>query len=246
MLPTGEKEYEWNDKLVNFVFDNADINTHTLTGHGSWHVLGGIASVTPAGECVEQVLPRLTNIQPATNSGRYGEIQPRKYRKPQVPPLKRVFIGPLEISNTNHPVLRVARALDSIWMVSFIVSEPGRCSLWSGFNQTVMNQGHYDVSRIDILPFINLDPNNPDTLYSALHYTQDLCEKYKLGIAPVTYDQSLYQKAAEIVQSPELNKIIIILGGFHLMMSYIGAMGHIMGGVGCLFSGKLGIKDLTQ
>lgn len=233
MLPTGEKQYQWVDALVNFVFDNADIDTRTLTGLGTWHVLGGIAGVTPVGECEEQQLPRSTRVRSVALAGRFAEIPTRKYKKPQFPALKSVFIGPLEAPNITHPVLKLPNALDNVWLASFTLSEPGRCPSWSGFNQSVVKQGHYEVSRIDILPFINLDPNHPDTLYSALSYAQDLCVKYKLGIAPVTFDQPLYQKAVEIVQaSPELNMLVVRLGGFHLMMSYMGAVGHIMGDSG--------------
>lgn len=53
--------------------------------------------------------------------------------------------------------------------------------------------------------------------------------KYKLGIAPVTFDQPLYKKASEIIQaSPELNSMVARLGGFHMLMSYMGAIGYIM------------------
>ena len=45
---------------VNFVFDNADINGHTLIGHGVWHALGGIAAVKPAGNYTE---PDLTHTR---------------------------------------------------------------------------------------------------------------------------------------------------------------------------------------
>ena len=59
-----------------------------------------------------------------------------------------------------------------------------------------------------------MDPNQPDTIYSALSYAQGLCEKQKLGIAPVTFDQPLYIKAVDIVQSsPDLDKVVVRLGG---------------------------------
>ena len=52
--------------------------------------------------------------------------------------------------------------------------------------------------------------------------------KYKLGVVPVTFDQPLYItciKAADIVaSSPDLTNIFIRLGGFHLVMSYLGSI----------------------
>jgi len=51
--------------------------------------------------------------------------------------------------------------------------------------------------------------------------------------AMVTFDQPLYAKADDIVEaSPELHRMIVRLGGFHLAMSYMGSIGFIMRGSG--------------
>ena len=64
--------------------------------------------------------------------------------------------------------------------------------------QEALKGGVYDTSRVVVLPFINIDPNNISTIYSALHFAQHLCEKYGISICPVTFDQHLYVKAAGI------------------------------------------------
>jgi len=52
----------------------------------------------------------------------------------------------------------------------------------------------------------------------------------------VTFDQPLFINAMDIVsqvdQNDELSKVIVRLGGFHLLMSYMGTVGKIMGGSG--------------
>ena len=84
-----------------------------------------------------------------------------------------------------------------------------------------------------ILPFINKDPSHLDTIYTALNLAQKLSEKYNLKVCPVTFDQPLYIKAAGIVAStPALNNICVRLGGFHMLMSYMGCIGYIMAGSG--------------
>ena len=94
------------------------------------------------------------------------------------------------------------------------------CHSWAGFMQMTVKGSKHDINRIDVLPFINLDPTRPDTIYSALSYVQTLCEKQQLGIAHVTFDQPLFLKASEIVHSSfDLDRIVIRLGGFHLIMS---------------------------
>ena len=71
--------------------------------------------------------------------------------------------------------------------------DPSKCPSWNVFNQTVVSQEQYDISCIEILPFVNHDPNQHDTIFSV--YVQKLAEKHKIGICPVTFDQpepSLY------------------------------------------------------
>ena len=48
LMPKKEQVYGLSRDLVNFVFDNADVNVRTLTGLGIWHALGGIACVSPS------------------------------------------------------------------------------------------------------------------------------------------------------------------------------------------------------
>ncbi len=191
MLPAGERQYDWIDTLVNFVFDNADIDTHTLTGHGTWHAMGGIACVTPAGKYVEPELTRSTKTRSAAAMGQFAEIPIKRYRKPAVSGLRNIHIEPLEPPIPNSPSLKLTKAMDTVWLASFYVSDPEHCPSWSGVNQISCKQGEYDISRKDILPFINQDPTQPDTIYSALSYAQDMTVKYKLGVSSATFDHSL-------------------------------------------------------
>ena len=95
----------------------------------------------------------------------------------------------------------------------------------------------FKTSSFQILPFINLDPTKPDSIYSALGFTQDQAvrqygrsnETPKLLVA-VTFDQPLYAKADDIhlANHKELDRLFIRLGGFHLVMSYLGGVGFIM------------------
>ena len=104
---------------------------------------------------------------------------------------------------------------------------------WSCVMKTVVRNEEFQTSRIEILPFINLDPTNLSTIYTALCFAQELCEKNNKTTCLVTFDQPLFQKASEIVaSSSNLDKVILRLGGFHLMMSYLGCIGQIMSGSG--------------
>ena len=126
-----------------------------------------------------------------------------------VPGLKRILIRSLTPPNPEPPSLQTAIKLDEIWLASYLVTDMGYCLSWSGSNQTVC-QGKFEISKIDILPFVNHDPTHPDTLYSALSFIQNAAVKYRLGAVPVTFDQPLYIKAADTVaSSPDLtNKFV--------------------------------------
>ena len=110
--------------------------------------------------------------------------------------------------------------------------------IWSFDSNTVsalelewLYKNCHQRSRIKTLPFIRLDPSNPSTIYTALCFSQAQSEKHNLSrpICPVTFDQPLYQKATEIVAaSRDLDKVVVRLGGFHMLMSYLGSIGHTM------------------
>ena len=91
--------------------------------------------------------------------------------------------------------------------------------------QMAVKGSKHDKNRVDILPFINLDLTRPDTIYhvySALSYVQTLCEKQQHCKAPITFDQPLFIKVSEVVHSSfDLYRVVIRLGGFHLVMSFI-------------------------
>ena len=99
--------------------------------------------------------------------------------------------------------------------------------------KTALRSDEFQTSRIEIPPFIKLDPSNPSTIYSALCFVQTQSEKHNLKICPVTFDKPLYQKASEVVAgSRDLDKVMVRLGGFHLLMSFLGSIGQIMTGSG--------------
>ena len=52
----------------------------------------------------------------------------------------------------------------------------------------------------------------------------------------LTFDQPLYWKALTIIQSQpdgsDLKGMVLSLGGFHMQMSFLGSIGHLMAGSG--------------
>ncbi|ESO85472.1 hypothetical protein LOTGIDRAFT_154963 [Lottia gigantea] len=75
-------------------------------------------------------------------------------------------------------------------------------------------------------------PNDDSGIYSALVYLQTQGEKLGLQNFCITFDQPLYLRASEIVEAKKMNKIVLRLGGFHLLMSALGSLYHLMAGSG--------------
>ena len=46
-MPTEKEKFDLKVDVLSFVFDDADINVRTHTGHNTWHTLGGIVAEHP-------------------------------------------------------------------------------------------------------------------------------------------------------------------------------------------------------
>ena len=230
----SEEEPSYNlSGFKQFVFDNADFNVATISGHNTFHSMGGIACVTPPGTVKRSSIKRTLKLKTAEIIGSFGQIPVVTYRRPINSGLQSLMIRSLRNTEGNKEV-RMAAALDSLWVIGYTMQVPF-CPSWTGFMQVAMGSPQFNTSRVEILPFINLNPNNLSTIYTALQFAQRQCKKLGFKICPVTFDQPLYMKAVEITGAAEdLDKIIVRLGGFHLLMSYLGCIGYIMCGNNCI------------
>ena len=77
----------------------------------------------------------------------------------------------------------------------------------------------------------DMDPTDMSCIYSTLHFVA--AESHRQGTTPMlTFDQPLYWKAKTIIvhekEGSELKPIVLNLGGFHSVVSFLGCMGHVM------------------
>ena len=73
LISVGELSYDLNG-FTQFVFDNADFNVAILTGHNTFHAMGGIACVTPPGTVNKPPIKRTVQPLPAEVVGTFGQI----------------------------------------------------------------------------------------------------------------------------------------------------------------------------
>ncbi|GBN41199.1 hypothetical protein AVEN_170161-1 [Araneus ventricosus] len=124
------------------------------------------------------------------------------------------------------------RKIDILWLYGKCnnLSLPG----WNGYiERLASNSIDFSISRILFLPFIPQPASVYNTIYTSLLCALENAKRYGHD---VTFDQPLYREAREIVaaapEGSDLSKIVIRLGGFHLLSSFFGAIGYIMQGSG--------------
>ncbi|KYN23235.1 hypothetical protein ALC57_04345 [Trachymyrmex cornetzi] len=102
--------------------------------------------------------------------------------------------------------------------------------------ETITSTESFDQTKIQLLPFIIAPPSNYNTVYTSLMMVVEKSKELQNQTTFVTFDQPLYMTAVDIVLSAEpdseLSNVIIRLGGFHLVMSFLGCIGFIMKGSG--------------
>ncbi|KYM96907.1 hypothetical protein ALC62_12417 [Cyphomyrmex costatus] len=218
-----------------FVFDNADFNTNTLDGRGTFHAMGGIQCVTPSvGIEKFQHITRILGSKSAAKIAERGTISVLNFQKHASAGLETIKVANLdalfEVAKNILPTVP-----QFIWQYAkwkCVIDTPG----WNGFMEQVTSDLPYVTSKIICLPFVNAPPSEYHTIYTSLVEAKNRCQRSKQVSCFVTFDQPLYWKACDIVAAADstcdLENVIVRLGGFHLLMSFMGAVGFLMSGSG--------------
>ena len=98
---------------------------------------------------------------------------------------------------------------------------------WSGYMDLMASGDHLSNSDITFVPIIDLNPSSYTCIYSTLTYVTEQCQKLNIKTPSITFDQPLWLKATEIVIDKSFN-VVVHLGGFHTLMSFMGSIGTMM------------------
>ena len=82
-------------------------------------------------------------------------------------------------------------------------------------------------SSVSLLPVIDLNPTDMTCIFSTLKYVEHQAKELEIMTPVIAFDQPLWIKAFEIIEAKSLN-IVCMLGGFHLLMSFLGSIGEVM------------------
>jgi len=91
-------------------------------------------------------------------------------------------------------------------------------------------EGHHPVTcRVLMLPILDLNPSDMTCVRSVFGFINKQASLLHLPSSYITFHQPLYSKAIDIVLADGLNTVVQF-GGFHTLMNFMGAVGHVMHG----------------
>lgn len=224
------------ERVIHFVADNVDHNVRTLDGLNTFHGMGIISTaVCPDsnGKFVEMngLVRRIAKPLKAAEATQNRCVPVLTFNMTNclgIGTIKLCEIDSLKQSVNIQSVLYI----NDLWAVSDLVSPRKQLRpSWSGFMQTVLTGPHIGISDVEMLSIVDLNPSDTDCIYSTLVYVIDQAKKLRISTPDIIFDQPLYIKAVDIAQKGNLD-IVIRLGGFHMLMSFLGSIGHLMKGSG--------------
>ena len=103
---------------------------------------------------------------------------------------------------------------------------------WKGWISATSHKHKENLSIVDYMPPIMSSINEPANIQELIRISQKATEEVGQSFVFLTFDLPVAKKAYDIIwQKPCLYKNVIIhLGVFHTMMSYLAAQGKIMKG----------------
>lgn len=204
--------------------DNVDHNACTLDGKGTLHGMGVVVSTTP-GSTIQVLTPiRRQKVRCANDVIASSGIPVVVYDPQEQPGMSSVILKPLiELNMVN--VLPKELIHDHIWHTLYF--HPNLRPSWSGYMTDISSGDYPGQSAVSLLPIIDLNPSDMTCIYSTLKFVESQAKDLGINTPVITFDQPLWIKASEIIKVKSLN-MVCMLGGFHLLMSFIGSIGMLM------------------
>ena len=230
-INTVESEIRpYPEAFTQWIADNIDHNVRTLDGKNSFHGMGIIATSIPGREFLNSQMhsiPRQPLSNDVSSVVQNKGIQIHEYIEPNQRGLSNTSFQPLLTLQWPYTLPNTIQT-DLLWHSGWFASDKSdpRPS-WNGFMQHVTRGNHPPKSKVYMLPVIDLKPTDENCMFSTLKYIENQARELNIPDACVTFDQPLWLLASEIIDAKNLN-IINRLGGFHLLMSFLGSIGNLM------------------
>ncbi|KAG5870423.1 hypothetical protein JTB14_024068 [Gonioctena quinquepunctata] len=234
--PTLKTESELcAEGFIQFIYDNADFNTQTIDGYSTFHVMGGMYTVGPASAVPpDATIARSTKIPAAEVVGRFGHLTLKHFEAKQGGDgFKEIKTQDMSSKFQTSPST-YSSAVEVLWLLSknkeFDII-PG----WSAFMEEATKDRSFEETYTACLPFTNSPFSDYNILHTAMVESIQKCRAENQTWCFITFDQPLYLKAGFIAANSNdsrLKYVILRLGGFHLLMSYLGSVCYPIDGSG--------------
>jgi hypothetical protein len=216
--------------------DNVDHNVITINGSSTFHGMGIISMSVPClkltagyGEVPIRRLSRVKVQELVKGKG----IPLLHYVTPTEPSLKSMRFRPIQFNEGSVATQSMEFNVNLLWKAGWFYSCKSQPRPnWSGFMQAVCVGDNLPPGDFQLLPIIDLNPGDKSCILSTLTFISNQASKLKITEACVTFDQPLWIKAVEILISEKITSVVCRLGGFHMIVSYLGSIGSVMSGSG--------------
>ena len=198
-------------------FDNYDVNMDTINGKDTLHATVGICyqNLGPSQSVDPQALETRSGRSRRQFHGREREIDP--YHKQ----LKRARFNLTE-PNDRHKI--TLQCIDFYWLLQAEVDKP--LPLFPGYYSQFV-QDHLPQQRLFYMDPICASPTRNDVVRETMNRSMNVAAETKQEYGIVTYDLAVALKAYSIqaLETPMFDKLLILLGNFHLELAFFGAVG---------------------
>ena len=218
--------------VTHLCWDNFDLVEETPSGSGTTHTAHGI------------ILQDVTAIDDSsyipTSVKRSGErtvkpieqkIEPCFTKDKAEPSLT---VTTTEVTAAQAEACEKAASSDTVWMFcrSLPTDSTQNVPPWAGWISKTeeIKENHNCITTVDYMPPVFTPITENSTVQHILKLSKAASDEVGQEYTIVTFDLAVAKKAYAIVwQKPEVfGKVIVRMGGFHLLCAYMGALGKIM------------------
>lgn len=224
-----------SDKFIQFAADNINISIETLDGKGMFNATQYAAFqnlATPKQVSNNQDL-RAIGTQRSFGPSippEFHKILPSHYNSKQRPP---PILPPIDVNwfIPGQDLLNKSKVKDLAWLQCRMMNsfDEQMIPAWTGFNQ-IVSTFQSEPSEVGYMPIIPAPADDMDTVFTVLTKCQAISQSLGQRNTIITFDEALYFRAKEIcwLKPHCFENVIIRLGGFHILMTFMKCIGKHM------------------
>ena len=133
--------------------------------------------------------------------------------------------------------MSINRANDQDFHFMKLIANDIQVPEYSGYNTMITRESGHAIkpaTHNTYYPLINMNPAEPDTVLTTMHVVKSATERAGQEYTVFTNDQQLFKVTTQMTwwQTDVWKDLYPILGGMHMLMSFIGCIGNVMANTG--------------